>query len=435
MQDDKLASPVISTYAVGSDSAGPRRGAGLALPVMVILGTASVAAIVSVSFDGSAPITADQAPRAEDAEARQRAIAQRAGEPRPNVSVRLDGASFAADESVGAPRADRESQDLPLLSVLQPNAAPSAARDPSSTRARPAGRPAAPRARPAERHQLPPASLASSCGPGCDDAAAVNPAAVVEPAGLEARLSQSSVPLAADDYGELAVGSDDAELIAPDIAQAPPNEQEPLVLLADSRPATSAGPTGPLATTPALEPAPLAAVETRAEDFGEPIGEAADAAAEREGDAAAFEPSVPPAGALGPSAESSAAASIPEHLARIGERYAAVTAVEPAVPDGSAIVSDAAETEPPALAESSVSLDLGEASDSSVIVQDDELVAIRLGDLVTLLEDRLDHPLYVWMSSSAVASKFVTAETLAAAGIRTRYDPQRRQLVITTTGE
>jgi hypothetical protein len=55
-----------------------------------------------------------------------------------------------------------------------------------------------------------------------------------------------------------------------------------------------------------------------------------------------------------------------------------------------------------------------------------------LGDLVSLFEDRFDHPLYVWMKSSAAASKFVTVETLAAAGIRAHYDAERKQIVFST---
>jgi hypothetical protein len=67
---------------------------------------------------------------------------------------------------------------------------------------------------------------------------------------------------------------------------------------------------------------------------------------------------------------------------------------------------------------------------SSLIIQDDELVAIRLGELVSLFEDRLDRPLYVWMRSSAAASKFVTVETLAASGIKVAYDPATKHLVV-----
>ena len=70
-----------------------------------------------------------------------------------------------------------------------------------------------------------------------------------------------------------------------------------------------------------------------------------------------------------------------------------------------------------------------DAPTGGVILRDDALVAIELGALVSMFEDRLDRPLFVWLRSSATASKFATAETLAAAGIRTKYDPQRKQIV------
>jgi hypothetical protein len=56
------------------------------------------------------------------------------------------------------------------------------------------------------------------------------------------------------------------------------------------------------------------------------------------------------------------------------------------------------------------------------------MVAIKLGELVSLFEDHLDRPLYVWMTSSSVASKFVSLKTLAAAGIKATFDPDTRQL-------
>jgi hypothetical protein len=70
------------------------------------------------------------------------------------------------------------------------------------------------------------------------------------------------------------------------------------------------------------------------------------------------------------------------------------------------------------------------ATASPLIIHDDQLVAIKLGELVSLFEDRFDRPLYVWMRSSAAASKFVTAETLAAAGITAAYDPSTNRLVL-----
>jgi hypothetical protein len=433
MRDDKVASPVISTYAVGGDSPAPRRGAGLALPVMVILGTASVAAIVSVSFEGETPITADQTPReASPAAKKPQSIARAPDQTRPNISVSLEGPPLVADATPATPRRNPGAQDLPRLSVLQPNTGAPVARPASPTRGTSPGRLASRPGRSTAPPEQAPPSLAASCGPACDDPAGSRPAPSDESAQLGAPLNEAAVPLVADDYGELADLANGTELVAPDLAVAPLDEQVPPILLADSRPALSAGTVGPTVTDSGPEPAQLAAAEARAGEFAGPLDESGDGA---EDDEARFQPSTPAVSEPGPAAEEGAGTSIPQHLARIGERYAAVPAVEPAAPGPSAIAGDAAETEQPAYVESSVALDLGEATGSSVIVQDDELVAIRLGELVSLLEDRLDHPLYVWLSSSAVASKFVTAETLAAAGIRTRYDPQRRQLVISTTGE
>jgi hypothetical protein len=62
-------------------------------------------------------------------------------------------------------------------------------------------------------------------------------------------------------------------------------------------------------------------------------------------------------------------------------------------------------------------------------------VAIQLGELISLFEARLDRPLFVWMRSSPAASKFVTAETLAAAGIQANYDSASKQLVLTLPKE
>nr|WP_166180545.1 hypothetical protein [Altererythrobacter segetis] len=69
-----------------------------------------------------------------------------------------------------------------------------------------------------------------------------------------------------------------------------------------------------------------------------------------------------------------------------------------------------------------------EVSESSLIVHDNELVAIRLGDLVSLFEDHFDRPLFVWMTSSSAASKFVSLKTLAAAGIQAKLDPATQQV-------
>ena len=65
----------------------------------------------------------------------------------------------------------------------------------------------------------------------------------------------------------------------------------------------------------------------------------------------------------------------------------------------------------------------------SGVVLEDELVAIRLNDLVSLFEDRIERPLYVWLRSSSSGSNYVTSETLEAAGIDAKYDPQKKQIV------
>lgn len=68
---------------------------------------------------------------------------------------------------------------------------------------------------------------------------------------------------------------------------------------------------------------------------------------------------------------------------------------------------------------------------SSVEIAEGDLVSIKLGDLISLFEDRLDRPLFVWMSSSMAAEKYVTPETLAAAGLAVSFDPARGQVVLT----
>jgi hypothetical protein len=131
---------------------------------------------------------------------------------------------------------------------------------------------------------------------------------------------------------------------------------------------------------------------------------------------------------------------IGRHLASIQERYPAAPERDIAKPQAQALP---AAVEEPVLRENDVAQGVEQATSrgdaarlsvdhsnlSSAIIHDDELVAIKLGDLVTLMEDHVDRPLYVWMSSSNAASKFVTPETLAAAGITAEYDATRGQIV------
>jgi hypothetical protein len=116
------------------------------------------------------------------------------------------------------------------------------------------------------------------------------------------------------------------------------------------------------------------------------------------------------------------------HLQRVKERYASGGTLERSSDNG----------ERPGLRQLGdsndgvlVSTDLSEAMTASpLIIHDDQLVAIRLGELVSLFENRFERPLYVWMRSSAAASKFVTSDTLAAAGIKAVYDPATKRLVL-----
>jgi hypothetical protein len=57
-------------------------------------------------------------------------------------------------------------------------------------------------------------------------------------------------------------------------------------------------------------------------------------------------------------------------------------------------------------------------------------ISIRLGDLIGLLEQEMDRPLFVWLKSSSSASKYATFDTLRAAGISVNYDPARNHVVL-----
>lgn len=58
------------------------------------------------------------------------------------------------------------------------------------------------------------------------------------------------------------------------------------------------------------------------------------------------------------------------------------------------------------------------------------LVSVRLADLISLFEDRLDRPLFVWLKSSTSAQEFVTFESLRSAGIDVQFDPEGRQVTL-----
>ena len=65
----------------------------------------------------------------------------------------------------------------------------------------------------------------------------------------------------------------------------------------------------------------------------------------------------------------------------------------------------------------------------------DGTIQLRLGDLIALLEDRMERPLFVWLSSAESASKYVTFDTLRAAGIGVDYDPVRNHVVLSVPEE
>ena len=65
----------------------------------------------------------------------------------------------------------------------------------------------------------------------------------------------------------------------------------------------------------------------------------------------------------------------------------------------------------------------------------DGTLQLRLGDLIALLEDRMERPLFVWLSSAGSASKYVTFDTLRAAGIGVDYDPVHNHVVLSVAEE
>lgn len=65
----------------------------------------------------------------------------------------------------------------------------------------------------------------------------------------------------------------------------------------------------------------------------------------------------------------------------------------------------------------------------------DGTLQLRLGDLIALLEDRMERPLFVWLSSAESASKYVTFDTLRAAGIGVDYDPVSNHVVLSVADD
>lgn len=221
-------------------------------------------------------------------------------------------------------------------------------------------------------------------------------------------------------------GSESSEGLIPSLTQKPLADiTERGVLLADAQGAT---PAGPVLGTVAAEMS-AASAENRGKvpgavgvasadslqlgDIGQATLSASDAAEHS---------------SVAADARSTAPAKIALHLDRVRKRYVELATPEPLSGGRGSAVADTAPAQ--GVGSPVDGLHTGEST-SRVVVHDNELVAIELGELISLFEARLDRPLFVWMRSSAAASKFVTAETLAAAGIKATYDPASKQLVLT----
>jgi hypothetical protein len=63
-------------------------------------------------------------------------------------------------------------------------------------------------------------------------------------------------------------------------------------------------------------------------------------------------------------------------------------------------------------------------------ISHDSLVSVRLDDLISLFEDSMDRPLFVWLKSSSSAGEYVTAASLKSAGIEIDYDASAQQVAL-----
>lgn len=442
MRGDKMGSPVLSTYTFGGAASSSRRAEGarsfgetVALPVVAFLGAATVAAIVSVSFEGKAPTVIGQKAGLGDPVSASPLPELFASAPKSNVPPD-PGSSPMLAEVVGGQSgepATASRQELPFLTVLRPNAAEPAAQRVPDVRGEPISRGAGSLRSELAQPTAAPSMLARECAADClaDPALASTPGFERGAAGPNETLVANIGP-ARDDLGVDLVAQANGDGLLADRTVALAADLEPVgTPLADSQQMAlvepqggqiSATPDGLAPERPLVEPSGV--TEGLANSPPLDVNEAAAEAPAT--DVTAADPG-----------DTAREAPIPYHLARIGERYSSAPVSEPppSAQDRRAASESASilVTAEPGVAAAAVGVEV--ASQSTVIIQDNELVAIKLGELVSLLEDRLDHPLYVWMKSSAAASKFVTAETLAAAGIRTRYDAARKQIVLSTTGE
>lgn len=430
MRGDKLPLPPISTYAFSCPGA-PVQDPVVARPVfrrlgspLIAVGGASALVAMGVAWKGG-PLEFGAG------EVDSEGLGSAAGPGFSFQNEHSEEAGSGLSERGFASVRDEKSgnlEDLPILGVLQSRAQLRADRQ------------ATPQARPengAVRFKLvmvqdSPVPAASRCDRGCavesevgSPEAAFVGAGIEEPevAGSETVLMDGQLELASTAEAMGAAGS--APAIKADLAGELLVDAQPSVLL--EAPAVLAVQEAPVASVSVPEgqaafsgaqvdagPAQVTALEEGSQIRARSPGDAAD---ERE--------------------------RLARHIARIGERYPPVSSAEVAVnpsetpPEAEAASSSQGiqRTARDGSEWSSAGLRIPDSSVSSAIIVDDELVAIRLDDLVSLLEDSFDRRFYVWMRSSAAASKFVTSETLAAAGIVTSYDPVRKQLVFAAVAE
>ncbi|MXO57935.1 hypothetical protein GRI89_00025, partial [Altererythrobacter salegens] len=82
-----------------------------------------------------------------------------------------------------------------------------------------------------------------------------------------------------------------------------------------------------------------------------------------------------------------------------------------------------------------VQVDRSPAGELPLQISSDAFVSVRLADLISLFEDRMERPLFVWLKSSTYAKEYVTFDTLKAAGIDVRYDVETRQVSLSIASE
>lgn len=454
MRDDRTVSPAFSTYAVGGRRPSSRtplsarikgqRGTGPAIAVVV------TASAIAITFAAGAEWT--------DEPAGSLGMEREAAAPRDTSGFSTSGFSFGAESSGPSPigvgrdssssvRAQSQGKEhLPRLATASIDIS-------AISRKRMAA--VAEESLPIKK--TPPAvAFANNCEPPCS-------APEHEGAGTKGELAapgqiSSGSSLTASDWSDAgAVQQQSARADAPIVRSSTGlvvDAMPETALLADLQPASLVAPAGDLvAGTPAVE-RPLAA-EARAsasETTMSPLGSEDSmpqaTPVEQAGLAASdFASARPEAPKLGQSTEhnggqpleqdhsSEPTRAIAHHLERIGSRYAAgpetPTRAAPDLPPRDATGQLAV-----ARADDAVSVVIADRLGAApAVIKDDELVSIKLRDLVSLFEDRLERPLYVWMKQSETASKYVTVETLAAAGIGAKYDPQTRQVVLDVTDQ